>query len=463
VDIALFWSLFVILAITYFAIAMGASRNLDSDDDFFYGQRSFGLMAMTLSLAAIQIGGGVVLATGDQAYRFGFYGIAYSLGICAGFLVLALGFAYKLKRLNMKTVVEIFTIKYRSLMLRRLASFLSILTLGGILVSQIIASRKLVDAVAGKYHWILVVFWLFVIVYTMFGGLRAVVATQIFQIVLVLVVFLGMLAIYVWKRPLSFDLFHEPFKHFTSSSTFEDVSFRHLWALFLLPLFYALLSQDLGQRFFSSKTPVTASLAALFAGVLVLGFSVIPVMLGMEARHLGIEVELGHSAILTLLKQRLEPFFYYLVICAIIAAISSTADAVLCAIGSNVVEDFLLASTDGPIDQHLSVLISRVVTLLIGLVALLIAYQFNDVLGMLSFSYELSVSCLLVPIVIGLFAKRPKLEAGAAAMIAGLIGFFCFRLYPLPLVPAELLSVILSLVGFLIGHFYRALQHQGNS
>jgi len=455
VDISLFWSLFVILAITYFAIAMGASRNLETDDDFFYGRRQFGVTALSLSLAAIQIGGGVVLATAEEAYRVGLYGITYSLGICGGFFVLALGIAYRLRRLNIRTIAEIFSLRYHSTALRRLASTMSILTLMGILISQIIASRILLDTVAGEYHWILILFWLLVIIYTMFGGLKAVIATEIFQIVLVVAVFLGILLIYSWKRPESFDLFWHPSKILAIHAMFAHPEPSRLWSLFLLPLFYTVLAQDLGQRFFSARTPTTALVSVLFALLIVLGFSCFPVIFGMEARQLGIEVAAGQSTMLVLLERTLEPFFYYLVVCAIIAAISSTADAILCAIGSNVVEDFLLVSSDGPVDKYLSILISRVVILFFGICALIMGYQFNDILGVLSLSYELSISCLLIPIIFGMFSKNPKMESAIASMIAGLLGFIVCR-FSLPFfMPCELLSVLASLVGYCGGYFYK--------
>src|SRR5262245_14750935 len=144
-DIALFWSIFVILGVTYFAIAMGASRILEPNESFFYGERRFGIIPLSLSLAATHIGGGMVLGTSEEAYRAGFNGLVYSLGISAGFLALGLGLAKKIRDENSSTMVELFFTKYGSKVLRRIGSLMSIITLGGILVGQIIASRKLLD------------------------------------------------------------------------------------------------------------------------------------------------------------------------------------------------------------------------------------------------------------------------------------------------------------------------------
>lgn len=448
-DIALFWSIFVILGITYFAIAMGASRTLEPDENFFYGQRKFGIIPITLSLAASHIGGGMVLGTSEEAYRAGFNGVFYNLGISAGFFILGLGLAYRIRKNNHSTLVELFSSKYNSIMMRKIASFMSILTLSGILVGQIIASRKLLDSLIGQYQWILIVFWLLIIIYTMFGGLRAVIATEMFQILFVITITTVMLGFYLKDHSLAFD--PKTYIHELLNTKFDQEFFakRH-GILFFMPIFYVFIAQDLGQRVLSARSSLVASISALLAGVLVLGFSLMPVIVGLEARHLGLQVS-GQTSVFLALFSKSEPFFYYLLICGVIAAISSTADAVLCAIGSNVVEDFFVKNEET--DKHLSNMLSRLVIFIIGICSLAIAYRLDDILWVLSMSYEISISSLLVPVFFGLFLKNPRKEAAFLAMILGILGFFIFRLYPLG-IAKEFLAIILSGCGYLLGHIY---------
>ena len=448
-DIALFWSIFVILGVTYFAIACGASRTLEPDESFFYGQRNFGVIALSLSLAATHIGGGMVLGTSEEAYRRGFNGMFYNLGVAAGFFLLGL-FAYKIRKESFSTTVELFSTKYGSKTLRCIASLMSILTLSGILVGQIIASRKLLDSLVGQYQWILVIFWVLVIIYTMFGGLRAVIATEMFQIVFVMSITAFMLSFYLKDRSLAFDpsvYVHELLNTKPDKNFFND---RH-GVLFFMPLFYVFIAQDLGQRVLAARTSLVASASCLVAGLLILGFSLMPVIVGLEARHLGLVVKNG-SVFLQLFAHS-EPFFYYLLICGVIAAISSTADAVLCAIGSNVIEDFGLGAENNQSEKYIGIMLSRVVIFVIGIASLIIAYQVDDILGVLALSYEISISCLLVPVFLGLLIPKPKVEAALCSMAFGALGFVIFRLFPLG-IAKEFLSIILSGLGFMIGYLY---------
>jgi solute:Na+ symporter, SSS family len=451
-DITLFWSLFVVLGITYFAIAMSASRNIVSDDEFFYGDRKFGVFPISLSLAAAHIGGGFFLGSAQEAYFFGLYGVFYNLGICAGFFILALGLANKLRRENIRTTAELFFTKYGSNFLRRIASLLSIITLGGILTGQIIASRKLLDSLVGQYHWVLIIFWLLVIIYTMIGGLKAIIATEIFQLFVIVLVFLCVCLMYFSANDLAFTISWNMFELFTVDSLFEAPSYHRYMSLFLTPFFYAFFAQDLGQRFFSTRTPKIASFSAFFAGIIILLFAFLPVLIGMQARFLGLEPHLKGSVIFSLFEKSTSPFFYYLLVCAVIAAISSTADAVLCAIGSNVVQDFFLASEKLEMEKIVGVLLSRIIVLFIGITALFLAYHIDDILTVLLFSYEISISCVLVPIIFALILSNPRYPAALLAMTMGLVGFIVFRFYH-P-IPKELLSIMFSLLGYFIGHFY---------
>jgi SSS family solute:Na+ symporter len=253
---------------------------------------------------------------------------------------------------------------------------------------------------------------------------------------------------------ISLSVFKEPFQQL-----FDPPLEQRYLSLFLLPFLYAFLAQDLGQRYFSTKNPWVASLSSFIAGVIVLGFSLVPVIIGIGAHERGLAANSGIEVFLGMFKNNTLPFFYYLLVCAIIAAISSTADGILCAVGSNVVEDFSLVANANPSERYVGVLISRIVILVVGLTSLFIGYAVDDILGVLSLSYELSVSCLLIPVLFALFFKKLPFLAAALAMAMGVLGILVFRFYPF-ILPKELFSLMLSLLGFLVGLIYHRVKNQ---
>jgi len=89
-------------------------------------------------------------------------------------------------------------------------------------------------------------------------------------------------------------------------------------------------------------------------------------------------------------------------------------------------------------------------TCLISIGAIFFAFYFDNIVDLLIQSYELSVSCLFIPILIALFKRKGNFMAAVLAMAFGALGFFLFRLYPIDF-PKEIASILLSLTGYICG------------
>jgi len=448
-DITLFWFVFVLFGISYFAVAMYASRKVSSEEEYFLAGRKFGTPAITLALIATQLGAGMVLGTADEAFHFGFNGLFYNIGICLGFLLLGFGFAAKLRQFNICTTAELFEIKYKSVVLRKLAAILSVITLGGILAGQIVASKKLINTFTNNYDWLLTCFWLAVIFYTMFGGLKAVVATDIFQVIVIFIIFGGtfsyVLLTQAQPTSLSLNNFKNLQENYFNESTLSASRFT---SFLLMPILFSLIEQDLAQRFFSAKNKTVAALSAFLAGIFTILFSFIPLFFGMQTKILNLTFNTKASALLSSVQHLAGPVVVILIVCALIAAISSTADSLLCAIGSNIIYDFKLNLNQ---NTNYSLTLSRIVTLLTGILALITAQFFDSVLDVITQSYELSVSCLFVPLFFCYFKKRVYKEAAVSSFFCGLFGFIAFHAVPISM-PREIATLILSLIGYTAGH-----------
>src|SRR5690606_19308815 len=94
--------------------------------------------------------------------------------------------------LNVSTTAEIFETKYHSAILKKTASFLSILSMFGFLIGQVVASKKLLLGLGVNSELLFISLWLFIIIYTVMGGLKAVVITDIYQVLIILFSFVGL-------------------------------------------------------------------------------------------------------------------------------------------------------------------------------------------------------------------------------------------------------------------------------
>lgn len=439
----LFFTIFFVLLGIYTIIGIWASHGMHTIKDYFLAGKDLTLWPLVFTLLATQVGGGMLLGTAQEAYTVGFYGFTYTLGMAIGFILLGAGFASRMQSLNVATTAELFETKYNSLLLKKIASLLSIATMSGILIAQVIGSKKLLLSLGFFNEPMFIAFWFFTIWYTMAGGLRAVVLTDCVQILFIIAMFMGLAGYITWAFPSTLSDIWSAQDLFSSA----NIDVHTLIATLLMPILFSLIEQDLAQRFFAAKTPAIARMSAFLSALGLLLFSAIPIFFGMHARILGIAVPENTSPLMPYITLFASDLVAVLAACAIIAAITSTADSLLCAIASNLGQDFdVTFLSTNPIKR------SRYLTLIIGLGALGLSYCVSaSVIGILIASYELSVSCLLIPLLFAYFKKKVHTQAAYFSIIAGLFGFICFRYVATP-IPKEIMTLSLSLFGYMLGH-----------
>lgn len=418
-----------------------SSKELKNQDDYFLAGKNIRLFPLVMTFLATQVGGGLVLGAAEEAYQFGWSVLFYPLGSSLGLILLGLGTGRKLAQFNVSTVAQILEVAYRSAILKQIASILSIVSLFMIFVAQVIASNKFMISLGVDSRFCFLAFWSLVIFYTAMGGLKAVVATDIVQASFFIGVFVICLGFVLSFTDISIMNVVE------SSINNQSFSFdsSKLYGWLFMPLLFMVIEQDMGQRCFAAESPGVVSKATLLAGAGTFGICAIPVFFGVLAKNLGIVAPTGASILITAVSEVTHPIVAALVGCAILAALISTADSLINAISSNLSQDFKLS--------FLKKENMRVIQGLTGGIAVFgvaCSFYFTNVVDLLIQSYELSVSCLFIPIFIALFKKQGNLLSASLSIGAGTTGFILFKFVQAP-IPKELASVLISLAGYYIG------------
>jgi len=447
-DITIFLTLFASLSVMYLVIGLYASKKASTNTDYFLAGRSLGIPEVTFTLVATQLGGALLLGTAAKAYSIGLYGIFYTLGISIGFLLLGLGFAAKLQSLNVATTAQLFQTKYGSPTLKKIASLLSITSMCGILIGQVIGSKALLAGIGISSELLFLMLWAFIITYTMVGGLAAVVLTDIAQVIYIFTAFGIIFAYCLWHEPMSFFTSLPSIQENFTSESFDLIK---ITPLIIIPALFSLIEQDLAQRFFAARSPRVAAISAFLSSICIIIFACIPLYFGMKLKLLGFAIPEDADPLLLAIEYMTNTTMLSLAICGILAAITSTADSLLCAISSNLAQDFDFSG----FGLKQSVRLSKGITLLTGLVAIGASYVVTmDIIDILIDSYALSVSCLLVPLLFAYFSTNLKKRAAIYSICAGLFGFFFFRWFPIG-IPKELAALALSLGAYLIGQLQK--------
>jgi SSS family solute:Na+ symporter len=266
---------------------------------------------------------------------------------------------------------------------------------------------------------------LIAVVYTVLGGLKAVIYTDTIQWIILL---LGFILI---GLPVSY--FHVggwqaikqtlPFEYFSLTNLkWQDLA---NWMITILPIWF--VGMTLYQRIFASRDVKSAKKAWYIAGFFewpIMAF--MGVSLGLLAKvafdqgsiavsRENLDPEMGLPILLSTV---LPPGIMGLMMSAYFSAVLSTADSCLMAASGNLTTDLFGRWLKQKKDAY-AMRLSQFFTLLIGAVALLIALQMTNVLELMLYSYAFMVSGLLVPIVAGLFWHMRSAKAAGASMILG--------------------------------------------
>ncbi|MGZ6251141.1 MAG: sodium:solute symporter family protein [Candidatus Chromulinivorax sp.] len=449
-SINLFLTLLFSLTSIYFIIGLITSRKVSSINDYFLANRQVGVFPLTFTLVATQLGSGLLLGTATRAYTIGLWGILYTIGISIGFLLLGFGFAARLQSLNIATTAEIFETRYHSYKLKLFASLVSIISLWGILVAQVIASHQLfLSCGIDDIRW-LICFWALLIGYTMLGGLQSLIIIDTIQVLFILGIFI---TVFYYALPADIG---------TTLSTANLIKMQNYYfgkkhvVSSLLPIvissaLFSLIEQDLAQKFFAAKSTLTATIAAFLASIIITLFACIPLFFGIFAKIKNIPVPQGVSPLLPFIEKISSEWIYALIICGLIAAIASTADSLLCAISSHIAQDFskFFNKTE---NTKSKLFVSKFITFLTGACALLVSfYVTGDIISVLEQSYRFSISCLFVPTIIAYFTPNVRQGAALVSIVCGSLSFIAVQIFLPHSITQDIIPLLLSLLGYIIG------------
>ncbi|KUG24896.1 putative sodium-solute symporter [hydrocarbon metagenome] len=406
-----------------------------SADDYYVGGRKMGSLHIGLSVVATDVGGGFSIGLGGLGFVMGLSGSWMLFTGLIGAWLSAIFLIPKVSKLeNFKTLYtfpQIFESFY-SKKVAIAAGLISGIGYIGFTASQILAGAKLASAsfVNLEMNTALIIMGTIVVVYTVLGGIKAVIYTDTVQWIILMA---GLILIGIPLGYLAVGGYEEISSTVRSEMlTLTNVSWQELvkWAVTIIPIWF--VGMTLYQRIFSCPDEKTAKKAWYIAGVFeypLMAF--MGVLLGLFARvaaDQGMFDYLGYEAIqdldpemgLPMLLRTILPVgLMGLMMSAYFSAIMSTADSCLMAASGNFVTDILdrFINISGNHKRFLRT--SQIMTLVLGVFALLLATNMQNVLELMLYSYAFMVSGLFVPVIGAFYWKRSSSIAAFWAMLLG--------------------------------------------
>lgn len=417
----------VLVVYGFFILGIGlyfARRNKDVDD-YYVGGRDISPAHVGASVVATDVGGGFSIGLGGLGFTIGLSGSWLLFSGLLGAWLAAVIVIPRVKAIEKKhkllTYPQIFEHKsgpWAALV----AGLISALGYLGFTSSQLLAGAKLasVQLETVSLQQALWGLGILVVVYTCLGGLKAVIYTDTIQwtVLLIGLLFVAVPWSYIELRKVAGDeVFQVLEPGFLSLTSITWTTFFN-WMLTIIPIWF--VAMTLYQRIYACRDEKQAQKAWYIAGLLewpVMAFAgVLMGLLAKVAFELDLFMELGFAAqggldaelgLPLLLRWVLPTGLLGLVLAAYLSAILSTADSCLMASSGNVVTDILGRSSKFKGQTSRQFLkTSQITTLLLGVFAIVLASQMDNVLSLMLHSYSFLVSGLFVPTLAVLISKR---------------------------------------------------------
>lgn len=456
--------IFVVYMVVMLGIGVYFMKKNTGQDDYYVGGRNMGSWHIGLSVVATDVGGGFSVGLGGLGFAMGLSGswmlFTGLLGawLAAVFLIPVVRNTPQFR--HFYTLPQIMTQLYD----RKVGVAAAVICFVGYLgftSSQLLAGAKLASGTIPNLNLevAIVVMGIIAVVYTVMGGLKAVIYTDTIQWIVLLAgfIFIGLPVSHFYVGGLEAIRSTLPDEFFTLTNLrWQDLA---NWGITILPIWF--VGMTLYQRIFASKDVKSAKKAWYIAGIFewpIMAF--MGVSLGLLARvafdrdliATGTAVIDPEMGLPILLSTVLPAGLMGLMMSAYFSAVLSTADSCLMAASGNLSTD-IFGKWLRRWKESKAMRISQLFTLLIGVVALFIALQMTNVLELMLYSYAFMVSGLFVPILAGLFWNATSANAALTSMLCGGgvtagLSYFAISL-PWDLDP-NFFGVLFSLAAFLL-------------
>lgn len=408
----------IIVVMIYTAGMLGLGwygmRRAKTHEDYLVAGRNLGPVLYMGTMATTVLGGASTVGTVRLGYVHGISGFWLCAALGLGIIAINLFLAKPLLRLRIFTVTQVLEQRYNPT--ARQASAVIMLAYALMIgVTSTLAMATVLQVLLDLPFWAsLLLGGGVVVLYSTIGGMWSLTLTDIVQFVIKTVGLMFILLPVCLYKAGGWDTLVAKLP--AASFQLTTIGWDTIITYFLIYFFGILIGQDIWQRVFTARDEKVCQRAGTTAGVYCVLYGLACAAIGMAAHVLMPDLANPNNAFAEMIKTTLPDGIRGLLMAAALAAMMSTASAGLLAASTTVSEDLLPKLRGG---KQSSLAVSRLLTLLTGLVVLGIALVVNDVINALTLAYNLLVGGMLIPLIGAIFWKRATTAGAIASMSLG--------------------------------------------
>ncbi|MCH4887890.1 sodium:solute symporter family protein [Acidaminobacter sp. JC074] len=406
----------VFVAILY--IGVKSTSKVKNSDDYLLAGKSLNKVQAGFSLAATDLGGSGLIGASAYCYTVGISGSWWNLCAVPAFILLGIFLIRRLRPLAIATGPEFLEKRYDKKS-RIIASVMQICAIVAGLSAQFLVGAVALNVLMDVPMQVgLIISVAVVILYTMGGGLIAVVNTDIFQfIILVGSVIVAVPLALVKAGGLDTVVASLPAEYFSMG----ELGFWTPVSWICLCLFLYTTQQTYLQRVFAAKDTSTAVFAYVFTGVIYIFYGLAVGFIGVIMASMMPGIVDANTVYAVMIESVMPPGLAGVVLGGVFAASMSTADSYLMAGTSLFINDIYTPLFGKDKEDKQMLLHSRILTVVICLGSLILANFVQNLIDMVYLAGLFYSTSVFFPIILGVFWKRTNATGAFSGIIASLI------------------------------------------
>lgn len=432
-------------------IGFYSSKKVTNFSEYAVWKRSFGSFAICATLSASFIGGGYVMGNAAKVYHIGMIYAFGLLGFSIKEILIALFVAPKMAQYHDCHSIGDMIDKNYGKLAKLITGIFSVLICTGILGAQVSAMGA-IFTLFFHMNSLLGIFIGFgvIIIYASLGGMRSVVYTDVLQFFVLLI---SIPLIFIFGLHHIGGL-HSIYKIIPPTHINPLLQPNGIWILGGLVLTFILgeiLVPPYTQRLFMTKSTDQTRRATFAAGIISVPIFLIAGAIGLIAYVMNHHLD-PNLAIPYVIKQTMPIGLIGIVVSGLLAVIMSSAAGFLNAASISFTNDIFPSIVKIKNMSHQSyLLLTRVVSLIAGVGAMVFALSIKNILDILIYAYNMWSPVILVSLLAAIFGLTVKKQhfyvSGAVGLITTLIWSF-FGFQQAFQITSNIVGVFGSLIGF---------------
>ncbi|MFZ7133334.1 MAG: sodium:solute symporter family protein [Eubacteriales bacterium] len=426
------------------------SKGTKNADDYQFGGKGFGTLILIATLAATAMGSSSALGQAGAAYTTGLSVITTMIvPWCIGWSILVF-IAKKIRSTNSTSIPDLFMKRYGNLT-GQVTSILTFLSgIAGCAI-QITGMGLLISLIMGdamNFTTAVYVATAITVLYTSIGGLKAVVYTDVLQVIILAIGICIVIPVIVTSEVVQTGMSWSQIQQTIGVDKFNwlgGISAVTIISTIIHYIFSASTNAAYYQRIIIAKDDKAATRSQLIGMLAYLILGSVIVFTAILANITTPELAQTETVLTNLVIANMPVIIRGLMMAAFFSAIMSSMDSFLIITAERLTINIL--DVPNKYDEKKQLLIARLTTVVIGVGAMLLALKFKNVLAIVQYTLSISAAGLFFPFMLTLYWKKITGSGVLSGVIGGGFMVLILGLFTLPFdvsIAANLFSLIIT-------------------